>query len=441
MLRRNRLLVPGVALAAFAAGLIGGPRAWVLLPAVLLGGVVVDQALSRIQDRRLAHVADQVVAFASAEERPPALMVDGGREWQRMVMALNDVASVLRDRFEALREERERVERVLDVMPASVLMFSDGVLTYANPFAHETFALGNAPDELTPLRALGNQALADAIAEVLDGPEDVTLSVSRDGRELAATASRVSEGEVALIVTDLTALRRVEAMRRDFVANASHELKTPVTGMQALADSLHMAMERDPDRARTMVERIQHESTRLARLVRDLLDLTRLEEAADVGRRGEVSLGAITTAQVQRVRSVAAEKEVTVSTRIEADVTLVAMSEDLKLIVGNLVLNAIQYNKPGGSIEVTVRREDSTALLVVADTGIGIPEADQDRVFERFYRVDKARSRAAGGTGLGLSLVRNAAQRNGGTVEVTSVLGAGSRFEVRLPIDGALRGS
>ena len=438
MLRRTRLLVPVVALAAFAAGVAGGPRAWLLLPVVLLVGVATDMALSRVQDRRLSHVADQVVAFASDEQRPPALTIEGGREWQRMVLALNDVASVLRDRFEALREERERVERVLDAMPASVLMFSDGVLQYANPTAHDTFALSGVMGELTPIRALGNQALADAVAEAVEGGGDVTVSVSRDGRELAANASRVSDDEVALIVTDLTALRRVEAMRRDFVANASHELKTPVTGMQALADSLHLAMERDPERARSMVERIQHEATRLARLVRDLLDLTRLEEAGDVGRRGEVSLGAITTAQVQRVRPLALEKEVTIGCGIEADVTLVAMSEDLKLIVGNLVLNAIQYNRPGGNIQVTVRREGAEAVLVVADSGIGIPEPDQGRVFERFYRVDKARSRAAGGTGLGLSLVRNAAERNGGTVSVTSVLGEGSTFVVRLPIDGGL---
>ena len=441
MLRRTRYLLPLAMMLAALVGAAGRSAMWWVVPLLGLAGLGLDALLLRISEERLRGVADQVVKFASDVEQPQTLTAEGGREWQRLVQALNDVATVLRDRFESLRDERERVQRVLDAIPASVMLFTDGVLAYANPAARDTFALPEDLVDLTPMRALGVAGLAEAVREVLETDRVVDVSVTRNGRELEANLSRIAVNEVAIVVTDLTDIRRVEHMRRDFVANASHELKTPVTGMQALADSLHMAMERDPDRARTMVERIQHESTRLARLVRDLLDLTRLEEAADVGRRGEVSLGAITTAQVQRVRSVAAEKEVTVSTRIEADVTLVAMSEDLKLIVGNLVLNAIQYNKPGGSIEVTVRREDSTALLVVADTGIGIPEADQDRVFERFYRVDKARSRAAGGTGLGLSLVRNAAQRNGGTVEVTSVLGAGSRFEVRLPIDGALRGS
>lgn len=436
MLRRTRFLLPLALAAAAILGALAGPLVWLVVPAVAVFGLGLESLLSRVEEVRLREVADQVVAFASDVERPSALPTTGGREWQRLVAALNDVASVLRDRFEALRDERERVERVLDAIPASVLLFADGTLAYANPAAEETFGLGGRAERLTPLRALGVPGLAEAVEEVTETDRSLTVQVSRDGRELAANASKIATDEVALIVTDLTELRRVEDMRRDFVANASHELKTPVTGMQALADSLHLAMERDPDRAKQMVQRIQAEATRLAQLVRDLLDLTRLEEGVSGGGLQRVDVGALTEAQVERMRPTAEKRGVTLSSQVQPESSVIAIPEDLKVIIGNLVLNAVQYNREGGSVDVTVRRRPGRVVVEVADTGIGIPELDQDRVFERFYRVDKARSRAAGGTGLGLSLVRNAVQRQGGRVWVSSVLGEGSRFTVVLPVDG-----
>src|SRR5690606_20955813 len=256
-------------------------------------------------------------------------------------------------------------------------------------------------------------------------------------RVLRARAAEVAPDEVALVVTDVTDARRLEATRRDVVANASHELKTPVTGIQALADSLAMAMDRDPDRARSMVGRVQHEATRLTRMVRDLLDLTRLEEATAQPARQRVDLGEVVRGQVARLGRLAEEREVAVDCQVEGAAPVVGIPEDLKMIVANLLANAIQYNRSGGTVTVTAGREGDVVRLVVADTGIGIPEADRDRIFERFYRVDKARSRALGGTGLGLSLVRNAAERHGGRVTVDSVLGVGSTFTVELPVEGA----
>jgi signal transduction histidine kinase len=400
-------------------------------------GLVVDALLVRTEERRLGHVADQVVAFASDEQRPPPLTVDGGRQWQRMITALNDIARVLRERFEALRAERARVERLLDVMPTAVLLFTADGLAYANPQAHRMFEL-EEPAGLTPLRALGDKALEQAVDEAAETGRSVTVEVRRDDRQLSAHATRIAPTEIALVVTDLTDVRRVEAMRRDFVANASHELKTPVTGMQALADSLHLAMERDPDRARSMVERIQHEATRLARLVRDLLDLTRLEERADDRTRQRVDLHELCAVQVERLRLLAEREGVDLVLRDSDHASVIGIPDDLKLITGNLIQNGIQYNAEGGVVTVGVSRRGSMAVIEVADSGIGIPEAEQDRIFERFYRVDKARSRQAGGTGLGLSLVRNAVERHGGAVRVSSVLGEGSTFTVELPVDGGM---
>jgi two-component system sensor histidine kinase SenX3 len=220
------------------------------------------------------------------------------------------------------------------------------------------------------------------------------------------------------------------------VTNASHELKTPVAGIQALSDSLGLAIDRDPDRARSMIRRLQLEAQRLANLVRELLDLARLEEDTVSHSRHRVDVAQLVRVQAHRVGRLAQEHGVTVRADCPEPASVISLPEDIRLIISNLLENAVQYNRPGGEVVATVRRGSSEVEIEVADTGLGVPDADRDRIFERFYRVDKARSRQAGGTGLGLSIVRNAVQRHGGEVSVRSVLGEGSTFRVVLPVEG-----
>lgn len=436
MLRRARFTLPLLAAASFLlGGLLPGRLVIPGVVVMLLLGLVIDSRIAKVEEQRMRTIADQVVAFASEEDRPPGLEVEGGREWNRLVAALNEVARVLRDRFEQLRAERQRIEQLLDAMPAAVLLFDRAGLAYANPAAVDLFEMVD-PQGLSPLRAMGVTALQQALDEAAETGQDVDVTARRDDRELMGKAARINAAETALIVTDVTSLRRVEVMRRDFVANASHELKTPVTGMRALADSLHMAMQRDPERAASMAVRIQHEATRLAQLVRDLLDLTRLEEGSDEQVRQPVDLRRLCMDQIERLQMLADQLDVEVHLVDDGQASVIGIAADLKVIVGNLIQNAIQYNQAGGTVSVSVGRRGAMAVVTVTDSGIGIPEADQDRIFERFYRVDKARSRAAGGTGLGLSLVRHAVERQGGTVTVSSVLGEGSRFTLVLPVEG-----
>ena len=414
---RLRLVVPALAgLAAWAGAALEAPALLVIAAAAAVGAVV-EYLATRAADRRQHALEERLTRLAD-------------------------------DRFGELTAERTRIEALLDALPTAVLLFTAEGLAYANPAAQSLFGVGReAP--WTPVRVLGTEALAQAVAEVRETGRPVEVEVRRDDRDLlvratatdaaevpAGTSGQAGVGEVALIATDVSDLRRVEALRRDFVANASHELKTPVAAMQALADSLTLAQDRDPARARTMVGRLQLEATRLARLVRDLLDLTRLEERDDVRRRQQVDLSGLAAAQVERLVPAAVARDVILRYVGEGGVRAVAVPEDLRLVVDNLVTNAIQYNQPGGTVTVGVARDGATARLTVADTGIGIADSDLDRVFERFYRVDKARSRAAGGTGLGLSIVRNAVERHGGRLSVDSVLGVGSTFIVELPVDG-----
>ena len=341
---RLRLVVPALAgLAAWAGAALDAPALLVIAAAAAVGAVV-EYLATRAADRR-----------QHAQEERLTRLAD--------------------DRFGELTAERTRIEALLDALPTAVLLFTAEGLAYANPAAQSLFGVGReAP--WTPVRVLGTEALAQAVAEVRETGRPVEVEVRRDDRDLlvratatdaaevtAGTSGQAGVGEVALIATDVSDLRRVEALRRDFVANASHELKTPVAAMQALADSLTLAQDRDPARARTMVGRLQLEATRLARLVRDLLDLTRLEERDDVRRRQQVDLSGLAAAQVERLVPAAVARDVILRYVGEGGVRAVAVPEDLRLVVDNLVTNAIQYNQPGGTVtrRGRTRRRDRPA--------------------------------------------------------------------------------
>jgi signal transduction histidine kinase len=436
LLRRSLLLIP---LATTLAALLGGALAGRPLVAAVVagvGGLGLAGALATFSDRRAAAVADRVARFSEGDLRTTEeLRPVGGRGWQRLMTAFSAVGSSLQARFDELAGERARIERLLDDLPTAVLLFANRELAYANPAARELFRVARR-EARTPLQVLGIEGLADAVAEAAETGRPVEVEVQRGDRELLARASVTAPGEVALVITDLTESKRIEAVRRDFVTNASHELKTPVAGMQALSESLGLAIDRDPDRARKMIVRLQLEAERLANLVRELLDLARLEEGAGGQRRHRVDVAQLVRVQSHRVGRIAAERQVTVHADCPEPAPVISLPEDIRLIVSNLLENAIQYNRPGGNVMATVRRSGSEVVLEVADTGLGIPDAERDRIFERFYRVDKARSRQAGGTGLGLSIVRNAVQRHGGELSVRSVLGEGSTFRVVLPVEG-----
>jgi two-component system sensor histidine kinase SenX3 len=239
------------------------------------------------------------------------------------------------------------------------------------------------------------------------------------------------QGSVVLLVRDVTHARRVEELRRDFVANASHELKTPVASMLALSETLATATN-DPDALTNFLGRLQQEATRLANLVRDLLALSRLEGGPL--ERLPVRLDVVVSGEADRLRPRADELGVRVVLDPPDEVVVAGAESDLALLVHNLLDNAIRYTPSGGQVHVSLAPQNSSAVLRVDDTGIGIPSRDLDRIFERFYRVDEARSRETGGTGLGLSIVRHVAESHGGTAGVRSVLGAGSTFTVEIPL-------
>jgi signal transduction histidine kinase len=249
-------------------------------------------------------------------------------------------------------------------------------------------------------------------------------------RWLQATVRPLDDRRALIVLRDVTAHRRVARMRRDFVADASHELKTPVAAILAASETINSALPGDLDAAEAFAERLHVEALRLAALVSDLLDLSRLEAASPAME--VVGLADILRTEVQERAQAFAEAGIHVECSL-TDVKVRANPREVALAVGNLLENARSYSNGDSSVDVRVSAEDDRGVVTVTDEGTGIPARDLPRIFERFYRVDAARSRRSGGTGLGLAIVKHVAERHGGGVEVESEFGVGSTFRFWLP--------
>lgn len=292
------------------------------------------------------------------------------------------------------------------------------------------FPEGSLPPRLPSdeVRTVARQALdrSGAVEEVVSiwFPARKTLRVRAEPLD--------ARGGVVVVIEDVTEELETQRIRREFVAHASHELKSPVASMQTLAEALRHAVREDPQAAQRFADRIEFESARLGRLIGDLLDLSRLEDPDAVPREVvDVSAGAKRV--MEDAEADAASKEITFQVEISDGVFVKGDESQMAVLVRNLVENAVRYTPEGGRVSVDVHQDGAFAVVRVSDNGIGIPLEAQARVFERFYRVDRARSRDRGGTGLGLAIVKHVAELHGGTVQLESELGRGSIFTARVP--------
>jgi two-component system sensor histidine kinase SenX3 len=255
----------------------------------------------------------------------------------------------------------------------------------------------------------------------------------RPGLVVGARVAPLGSAHVLLLVDDRSEARRLEEIRRDFVANVSHELKTPVGGLALLAEAVLDAHD-DPEAVARFAQRMQVESTRLTRLVQEIVDLSRLQVAASLSEPHPVDLAQAAQEAVDRSRLAAEDKDIEIALVTAGDCSVWGDHALLVTAIRNLVGNAVAYSEPNTRVAVTVRAVSGDVVeLAVTDQGQGITMADQQRIFERFYRVDAARSRTTGGTGLGLSIVKHVAANHGGEVSVWSEPGRGSTFTLRLP--------
>ena len=278
-----------------------------------------------------------------------------------------------------------------------------------------------------------NMELQEAVNQALAGV-NVTKKTTIHGRTIQVHAAAVGKEQelsgVAVVLFDITQAEQAEQRRREFTANVSHELKTPLQSISGYSELIQCGLAK-PEDVQPFAKRIYDETQRLIRLVEDIINLSRLDEGGGYEPR-QMDLYDTAREVVRDLQTVAADKQVQLTLEgTAAEIT--GVPELARGIVYNLCDNAIKYNRPGGSVSVTVSGENEGVLLTVKDTGIGIPEEEQDRIFERFYRVDKSRSKEVGGTGLGLSIVKHAALVMGAQIQLESRLGQGTTIQVSFP--------
>jgi two-component system phosphate regulon sensor histidine kinase PhoR len=360
-------------------------------------------------------------------------------QWLRLRTRERDhrrAQAALRKRLTAeiaeLERDRRRVEEILERMDEGVLLLDEALAPrMANRSARRL--LGLSQDALPP--RLGTDALPSlarrAMVENRITEGVVSPWTSRLNLRVRAIPAPHEDG-VIVVVKDVTDELRTQQIRRQFVANASHELKSPVASLQALAEAIREAVYEDPRMAEHFGEKLVAEADRLGRLIADLLDLSRLEDPSVISSRS-VDLSEIARRQVRSLEPAARAKRTELVADIASDVFVKGDDQQLGLMIRNLLDNAVRYTPEEGIVSVDVRRQDDTAMVRVSDNGIGIPLQAQARVFERFYRVDKDRSRERGGTGLGLSIVKHVVELHGGHISLDSELGEGTTFIVRLP--------
>ncbi len=407
-----------------------------------------------VWERRIVRPIESLTLAAqaiAAGDLSQQVVVPNRDEIGLLAAAFNSMSRELGQRIEQLRAERRENEEHSELMETVLGSMIEGVVVidarqrilYANSAAGPlldlpvTHATGRSLFE-----AARHPRVQKIVGEVLRGetPERVEYEVPRTSAVVAMIASPLP-GEpppgAVLVLHNVTELRRLENLRREFVSNVSHELKTPLTTIQAYAETLLDGAIDDTNVNRQFLERIDEQAERLHKLILDLLSLARIESAEEAVELLPVSVSDTVKTCLAEHLAVAQAKNVTLQSEpLAADVQVWADEEGLLTVLNNLVDNAVNYTPPGGRVSVRWSVEGPRVVLEVADTGIGIPKQHQARVFERFFRVDKARSRELGGTGLGLSIVKHWVQVFGGTVEVASELGRGSTFTFRVPLVG-----
>jgi signal transduction histidine kinase len=337
--------------------------------------------------------------------------------------------------------EAALARRLVDLMdPAVVIVDTDDTVLLANPAARATGIVRGTRLLVPELLQLAGTVRSSGSRRI-----DVRLPgdlVGAGPRLMGVHGVRLHSGTVplpgpvALVLQDVTETRRSEAVRRDFVANVGHELKTPVGALSLLAEAIEQAAD-DPDAVQRFAGRIAREADRLSRLVRELIDLSRLQGGEPLPELVPVEVDRVIAEAVDRTRTAARAKGLDIAVGGERDLVVRGVEGQLSTAVTNLLANAVAYSEGESRIAVAARARSGFAEIAVTDSGIGIPRQDRQRVFERFYRVDQSRASSTGGTGLGLAIVKHVASNHGGSVSVWSEEGLGSTFTIRIPLDAA----
>ncbi len=424
-------------------------RLWLASVVVLL----VTGAAALLISRSFSDRVDRLTAFSRRVAEGDFRPIDADRSGdalEALAVSLNETAARLDRTIRTLTEERNLSSAILGSMVEGVAVVNASErLLFANPGFEEILDLDVPPQSGSALVEIVRQTeLLEAVRQVLKGEPRVETEIvtgTLRQRFFAVTVAAVTAAETSgavIVLHDITELRKLERVRRDFVANVSHELKTPLTAIQGFAETLLAGAIDDPKNRVRFLEIILDHSRRLARLTDDLLRLSKMDAdrlELEVQRLG---VPHFVESCVETAQRPAAEKDLRISVNLQDRLPDIAADRRrLAEVLQNLLDNAIQYTSPGGQIMLSASADAGEVKFTVSDTGIGIPQADQPRIFERFYRVDVARSREVGGTGLGLAIAKHLVEAHGGRIWVESEVGQGSQFYFTVPIFDSERSS
>ena len=363
-------------------------------------------------------------------------------ELGQLGIAFNEMSAQLRNQVAQLRVSQERISMILSSINDGIIAVDRELsVLFANPTAGEQF--GFTPKLVKGSRlptAIRSNEILKAVDETFARETGQQTEIQEHGSRsvLAITTSPMPGSQcpgVVIVSRDVTKLRRLDGLRREFVSNVSHEFHTPLASIKANAETLSQGAIDDVENRLRFVQQIEEQAGLLQQLVADVMTITRVESGRTAFEIESVSLEKVVGQCLDRFKTDAQEKQIELEENTHNDRVLVLANEEgVRQILDNIVENAIRYTPEQGRIEIAWTVDDSMATIEISDTGIGIREEDQPRIFERFFRVDKARSRQLGGTGLGLSIVKHMTQFFGGSVSVSSQLGEGTTFRVRLPL-------
>ncbi len=440
---------PGIAVLLSVQG-------WLLIVSLLL--IFLAFAFVIVFSRRVSRRVERLKQFSrrmAAGDLRPLSEADLRGDLAGLARSLNQAAANLAATINSLTEEKNRSAAILRSMVEGVAVIDVGEhLAFCNEAFSEIVGMSATLAQGRPiLEVIRQPEILELVRRGLQGEEGLTGEMEVGGvrrRAFGVTVSPVSPAlpettpakpakpiGAVVVLHEITELRRLEQVRKDFVANVSHELKTPLTSIQGFAETLLAGALDDPENGRRFVEIIRHHALRLSRLTDDLLKLSRIEAGKLEPEYQPVALAELIRGAVEAARPRAEQNRLALDFACPADMPRVLGDANLlREVLQNLLDNAIQYTPPGGRIDVSAALSDGSAVVTVADTGIGIPEAEQARIFERFYRVDAARSRELGSTGLGLSIVKHIVEWHGGRVGLESAVGRGSRFYFSIPLAG-----
>jgi len=405
-----------------------------------LGALLVAYFFSRSltgRIQRLKTFSERLLDSGPAEEPPTA----ADDELGALGRSVTVMSSRIHDLIGRLKLESAQREAILLSMVEGVLAV-DGdlyVISCNSAFARVVGASYPLPERLPLVELVRDPELIGRVHRVLQTGEAQKNRVElrapeKRSFEVQVTPWTTGSGRGAIVLLhDITDLERLERVRKDFVANVSHELRTPLTAIQGFAETLLDGALEDFDNNRRFVEIIHAQATRLSNIASDLLALSELDSGKTAAPEA-VSIRSVLDSALLSVEAEARARNVAVRLGRIEHFEVLGQKIRLEQVLVNLLDNAVKFNRPGGNVQVEALRLNGTGRIVISDTGIGIPSEDLPRIFERFYRVDKARSRAVGGTGLGLSIVKHAIENMGGTVLAESHLGKGSVFSIQLPV-------